>query len=346
MAEAEISEKIEMMRADIRPNIILSAAGELLHVLPKLKNLHTACMAVCLVIAGGMRCEHRVKDDASVSAKCEWIRPPESPAILLPPDKWPVVDMIDYGFASFKRISENDDDLVFTTEYHADARLTEPVIDALATVFRMVVNEENVEGCRMLCIEPSYIEDGVLPEFFYDATGSDVLEGTMRIVPIRTSSLHAALVPFPNLDAHDREPEPHSSAKEVSAPESVPGPAMTIIDAGDRVGIMQGNAVVWSDADRVPALISSLAQRETRRLLEERGKTHGDVSDVGEMVVAIRNAMRTGRNWNGLAPAQKYALDEVAMKLARYLNGDMANGDHLADAIGYLVIAMDGGRHE
>lgn len=69
--------------------------------------------------------------------------------------------------------------------------------------------------------------------------------------------------------------------------------------------------------------------------LAERGKRYGDFWDHARIAQSIKAAMHTGRNWQSLTPDKREALEMIAHKIARILNGDPDYADSWHDIIGY-----------
>ena len=70
--------------------------------------------------------------------------------------------------------------------------------------------------------------------------------------------------------------------------------------------------------------------------LQERGTRYGEFADHAAITQAVKRAMRTGRNWDKLADDQREALEMVAHKVGRILNGDPDYIDSWHDIIGYV----------
>ena len=79
----------------------------------------------------------------------------------------------------------------------------------------------------------------------------------------------------------------------------------------------------------------------TKKILTEREKTHGDFSDVAAMGQQLKMAMSMSKNWLALNHAQREALEYVAMKIARFLSGDRNYRDHWEDIAGYAILGAD-----
>jgi Domain of unknown function (DUF6378) len=81
--------------------------------------------------------------------------------------------------------------------------------------------------------------------------------------------------------------------------------------------------------------------------LAERAKVHGQFGEHSRVAQAIKAAMRTSPFWDGLADDSKEALEMVAHKAARILNGGEAHADNWHDMAGYAVLVerrVTGGR--
>lgn len=70
-------------------------------------------------------------------------------------------------------------------------------------------------------------------------------------------------------------------------------------------------------------------------VLEQREKTHGVFDHVAAIAQTIKTELRTGDTYHDLTAAQSEALDLLATKMARIVNGDADHVDHWDDIIGY-----------
>jgi len=73
-------------------------------------------------------------------------------------------------------------------------------------------------------------------------------------------------------------------------------------------------------------------------LLNEREKTHGNYRDVASLSQAIKDVLKSGKNWDRLTDTQKESLEMISSKLARLLSGDKDFRDHWDDIIGYAQL--------
>jgi len=75
--------------------------------------------------------------------------------------------------------------------------------------------------------------------------------------------------------------------------------------------------------------------------LAERGKLYGKFADQAHISQAIKDGMSIGRNWPVLRSDQREALELIAGKLARILNGDPEHFDSWHDVAGYATLIAD-----
>jgi hypothetical protein len=79
---------------------------------------------------------------------------------------------------------------------------------------------------------------------------------------------------------------------------------------------------------------------DTQSILNEREQTHGLFREVAGYSQAIKQLMRTSRNWNRLDVAQAQALEVISDKVARILCGDPSFPDHWQDGAGYFELVL------
>ena len=75
--------------------------------------------------------------------------------------------------------------------------------------------------------------------------------------------------------------------------------------------------------------------------LAERGARYGAFRDHAVIAQAIKEAMWHRDGWGRLAPDQKQALEVIADKVARILNGDPDYHDNWHDIVGYAKLVAD-----
>lgn len=75
-------------------------------------------------------------------------------------------------------------------------------------------------------------------------------------------------------------------------------------------------------------------------VLNQREKTHGSFVSNGQVIQEIKDWLRTGDNYSVLQPYQKEALDMIAHKMGRIVNGS-ENIDHWVDICGYSKLVVN-----
>lgn len=81
-------------------------------------------------------------------------------------------------------------------------------------------------------------------------------------------------------------------------------------------------------------------EMDTNSVLREREKTHGDFAQVAATAQAIKAAYWASPNWPKLTPVQVEGLEQIAVKLARILCGNMNHVDSFADIAGYALLIV------
>jgi hypothetical protein len=72
--------------------------------------------------------------------------------------------------------------------------------------------------------------------------------------------------------------------------------------------------------------------------LAERGKRYGDFPGHAHVTQQIKADMAAHPGWHKLAPDQKEALDMIAHKIGRILNGDPNYAGSWHDIAGYATL--------
>lgn len=75
--------------------------------------------------------------------------------------------------------------------------------------------------------------------------------------------------------------------------------------------------------------------------LDERGARYGKFTGHARITQGLKIQMHEAPNWHLLAPDQKEALDMVAHKIGRILNGDPDYHDSWHDIVGYTKLVAD-----
>ena len=80
---------------------------------------------------------------------------------------------------------------------------------------------------------------------------------------------------------------------------------------------------------------------DTKELLAERGKTHGDYTVQANTAEDIRSLMMGKAGWGALQSAHRDALHMIAVKISRILSGNPDEPDHWRDIAGYATLAAE-----
>ncbi|MFL0802569.1 MAG: DUF6378 domain-containing protein [Agarilytica sp.] len=75
--------------------------------------------------------------------------------------------------------------------------------------------------------------------------------------------------------------------------------------------------------------------------LQERETRYGDFKSHAEITQSIKKAMYNSPNWIALSADKKEALEMVAHKIGRILNGDPEYHDSWHDIIGYTKLVEE-----
>jgi len=78
-----------------------------------------------------------------------------------------------------------------------------------------------------------------------------------------------------------------------------------------------------------------------QKTLKERQKTHGDFATHALISQSIKCQMFNAHGYGALDAMQREALDMIAHKIARVLNGNPDVHDHWHDIAGYATLVGD-----
>jgi len=81
-----------------------------------------------------------------------------------------------------------------------------------------------------------------------------------------------------------------------------------------------------------------MVSNTVEQTLESRGKKYGDFSSHAYISQSIKEAMRRQSGWGRLNTAQEEALEMIAHKIARIINGDPDYKDSWHDIAGYATL--------
>lgn len=88
-------------------------------------------------------------------------------------------------------------------------------------------------------------------------------------------------------------------------------------------------------------MVYIMGMKKTKALLAERETSHGDFTHNSVISQSIKEAIRSGKNWDELPDCHKEALEMIAHKIGRWLEGDYRNPDHAKDIAGYATLVVD-----
>lgn len=80
---------------------------------------------------------------------------------------------------------------------------------------------------------------------------------------------------------------------------------------------------------------------EIDKILEERGQSYGKFEDQAKIARSLKRTMRHTRGWPTLEPFHQEALDMIAHKIARILNGNPNYVDSWTDIAGYASLVAN-----
>lgn len=85
----------------------------------------------------------------------------------------------------------------------------------------------------------------------------------------------------------------------------------------------------------------STEAQDIHQILAERGSRYGVFAHHANITQNIKTTMHACPKWHGMAPDQKEALDMIAHKIGRILNGDPNYLDSWVDIVGYTQLVID-----
>ena len=98
----------------------------------------------------------------------------------------------------------------------------------------------------------------------------------------------------------------------------------------------------WSEIPpHNPALLTEHRTSAIETTLTERGQRYGSFPEHARITQSIKAAMIDSPNWSKLRPEQKEALQMIAHKCGRILNGDPDYLDSWHDIVGYAKLVAD-----
>lgn len=80
---------------------------------------------------------------------------------------------------------------------------------------------------------------------------------------------------------------------------------------------------------------------DIRPILTERGANYGCFGSNARIAQDLKRTLRNAPMWREAPPYIQEALEMIAFKMARVVNGDYRHADNLIDIIGYTQLAID-----
>ncbi|SUO95221.1 DUF6378 domain-containing protein [Suttonella ornithocola] len=80
---------------------------------------------------------------------------------------------------------------------------------------------------------------------------------------------------------------------------------------------------------------------EISTVLQERSSRYGKFSTHARLAQRLKIVMRGGNSWSRMSDVQQEALEMIAHKIARILNGDPNYDDSWIDIAGYAQLVAD-----
>jgi hypothetical protein len=84
-----------------------------------------------------------------------------------------------------------------------------------------------------------------------------------------------------------------------------------------------------------------MESKDIAETLEERGTRYGSFAGHAHIAQELKRTMQRTKNWGELSDDKREALEMVAHKIARILNGDPEYHDSWHDIIGYTKLVAD-----
>lgn len=82
--------------------------------------------------------------------------------------------------------------------------------------------------------------------------------------------------------------------------------------------------------------------KEVSDTIASRGSAYGDYSEMAEVAQGFKKVMQSTPGWSDvLTPGHREALELIATKMARILNGNPYHDDTWLDIAGYAILAKD-----
>lgn len=80
---------------------------------------------------------------------------------------------------------------------------------------------------------------------------------------------------------------------------------------------------------------------DIKKVLEERGANYGVFADHAAISQALKGAFRAWPGWEKMLQDQREALDMIAHKIGRIMNGNPHYADSWVDIAGYAMLVAE-----
>ena len=80
---------------------------------------------------------------------------------------------------------------------------------------------------------------------------------------------------------------------------------------------------------------------DVNEVLADREKGYGKFEDLATISQALKGAFRAWPNWERLMQDQREALDMIAVKIGRIMNGNPHYADSWVDIAGYATLVAE-----
>jgi len=79
---------------------------------------------------------------------------------------------------------------------------------------------------------------------------------------------------------------------------------------------------------------------EVEQVLNKRAERYGKFDNLSKIAQMLKDVMRSEEGWDRLTYPQREALDMIAHKISRMLNGDPTYEDSVVDILGYADLML------
>lgn len=79
----------------------------------------------------------------------------------------------------------------------------------------------------------------------------------------------------------------------------------------------------------------------TQKTLEKKGKKYGPFIGTASISIGLKEVMKQKNSYETLSRVQKEALDMIATKIARIINGNSYIKDNWIDIAGYAALVVN-----